>query len=87
MRAQVTRPLESFTADASSGSVRLEGGAHVLCEKPITPTMAELDQVEAAAAANNVTIFEAFMYLHHPQTLKVKEMIESGKLYVAVALA
>jgi len=57
-----------------------EAGKHVLCEKPITPTLAELDEVEVAAKANNVTIFEAFMYLHHPQTLKVKEMIMSGKL-------
>ena len=45
-------------------------GKHVLCEKPITPTLAELDEVEAAAKANNVTVFEAFMYLHHPQTQK-----------------
>jgi len=57
-----------------------EAGKHVLCEKPITPTLAELDQVETAAKANNVTIFEAFMYLHHPQTLKVKEMIQTGQL-------
>ncbi|MBE7549926.1 MAG: Gfo/Idh/MocA family oxidoreductase [Anaerolineales bacterium] len=57
-----------------------EAGKHVLCEKPITPTLAELDQVEAAARVNKVTVFEAFMYLHHPQTLQVKEMIQAGKL-------
>jgi predicted dehydrogenase len=57
-----------------------QSGKHVLCEKPITPTLAELDQIEAAARANNVTVFEAFMYLHHPQTLKVKEMVRSGQL-------
>jgi predicted dehydrogenase len=57
-----------------------EAGKHVLCEKPITPTLAELDQVEAATQANKVAVFEAFMYLHHPQTLQVKEMIQAGKL-------
>jgi len=57
-----------------------EAGKHVMCEKPIVSTLAELDQVEAAAKANHVTVFEAFMYLHHPQTLKVKEIIQSGKL-------
>jgi xylose dehydrogenase (NAD/NADP) len=57
-----------------------EAGKHVLCEKPIVTTLEELDKVEAAAKANQVTIFEAFMYLHHPQTLKVKEMIQAGKL-------
>lgn len=57
-----------------------EAGKHVLCEKPITPTLAELDEIEAAAEANQVTVFEAFMYLHHPQTRQLKEMIMSGKL-------
>ncbi|HXV42765.1 MAG TPA: Gfo/Idh/MocA family oxidoreductase [Anaerolineae bacterium] len=57
-----------------------EAGKHVLCEKPISPTLAELDQIEAAAKANRVTVFEAFMYLHHPQTLQVKEIIQSGQL-------
>lgn len=57
-----------------------EAGKHVLCEKPITPTLAELNQVEAAARANEVTVFEAFMYLHHPQTRQVKEMIQAGQL-------
>lgn len=57
-----------------------QAGKHVLCEKPITPTLAELDQVEAAAKANKVTVFEAFMYLHHPQTLQVKEMVRTGRL-------
>ncbi len=57
-----------------------QASKHVLCEKPITPTLAELDQIEAAAKANRVAVFEAFMYLHHPQTLQVKEMIQAGKL-------
>jgi xylose dehydrogenase (NAD/NADP) len=57
-----------------------EAGKHVLCEKPLVTTMAEMDKIEAAARANNVTVFEAFMYLNHPQMLKVKEMIAEGKL-------
>lgn len=57
-----------------------QAGKHVLCEKPIVTTLEELDKIEAAANANNVTIFEAFMYLHHPQTQKVKEMVHGGQL-------
>jgi xylose dehydrogenase (NAD/NADP) len=57
-----------------------QAGKHVLCEKPLVTTMEEMDRIEAAARANNVTVFEAFMYLNHPQMLRVKEMIAEGKL-------
>lgn len=57
-----------------------QAGKHVLCEKPIVTTLAELDEIEAAAKSNQVTIFEAFMYLHHPQIRKVKELIQAGHL-------
>src|SRR5690606_18604348 len=29
---------------------------------------------------NQVTLFEAFMYLHHPQTIQAQQMIQDGKL-------
>jgi predicted dehydrogenase len=57
-----------------------EAGKHVLCEKPIVLSLEELDRVEAAAEASGVTIFEAFMYLHHPQTRAVQEMVRSGEM-------
>jgi xylose dehydrogenase (NAD/NADP) len=55
-------------------------GKHVLCEKPLVVSMDEFDQVEAAASANDVTVFEAFMYLHHPQTLTAQQLIAEGRL-------
>lgn len=57
-----------------------DAGKHVLCEKPLVTTLAEFDQVEAAARRNGVKIFEAFMYLHHPQTRTVLEMVRDGRL-------
>jgi predicted dehydrogenase len=57
-----------------------QAGKHVLCEKPLVTSLAELDQVEAAAAQAGVTVFEAFMYLHHPQTRHALELVRSGKL-------
>lgn len=57
-----------------------DAGKHVLCEKPLVTTLADFDQVSAAAARNKVTIFEAFMYLHHPQTRKVLELVGAGKV-------
>lgn len=55
-------------------------GKHVLCEKPIVTTLDEFDRIQAAAAAHGVTIFEAFMYLHHPQTRRLLELIDAGVL-------
>ena len=56
-----------------------DAGKHVLCEKPIVPTLHELNLIDAAAARNGVTIFEAFMYLHHPQTLTAQRMVAEGR--------
>ena len=57
-----------------------EAGKHVLCEKPMAQSIAEMDALEQAAQANGVTIFEAFMYLHHPQTRALLEMIQGGRI-------
>ncbi|MEZ4559091.1 MAG: Gfo/Idh/MocA family oxidoreductase [Caldilineaceae bacterium] len=55
-------------------------GKHVLCEKPVVTTLDDLDRVEAAAAQYGVTVFEAFMYLHHPQMRRLQELIAAGAL-------
>ena len=55
-------------------------GKHVLCEKPIVLNEDDLDKVEAASADYNVTIFEAFAYLHHPQMQTVRALIAAGNL-------
>jgi xylose dehydrogenase (NAD/NADP) len=57
-----------------------EAGKHILCEKPMAVSLEEFDRMAAAAANNNVTLFEAFMYLHHPQTIRAQELIREGKL-------
>ena len=55
-------------------------GKHVLCEKPMVLELDEMDRVEVAAREHEVTICEAFMYLHHPQTRRLQEMVRSGRL-------
>jgi D-xylose 1-dehydrogenase (NADP+, D-xylono-1,5-lactone-forming) len=57
-----------------------EAGKHVLCEKPLVVNLDEFDRVEAAARANSVTVTEAFMYLHHPQTQTARRLIEEGRI-------
>lgn len=45
----------------------LQAGKPVLCEKPMALTLAELDQLEAAAQKSGCFVYEAFMVRHHPQ--------------------
>jgi predicted dehydrogenase len=58
----------------------LDAGKHVLCEKPLALTVDEVDAIAAAAARNERIAAEAFMYLHHPQTLRALEIARSGVL-------
>jgi predicted dehydrogenase len=55
-------------------------GKHVLCEKPLALSVEDVDKVAAAAERYRVVIAEAFMYRHHPQTLKVLELIQTGAI-------
>jgi len=58
----------------------LRAGKHVLCEKPFALTLAEVDAMSEAARETGKVLEEAFMYRHHAQTLKVKEIVDSGEL-------
>lgn len=58
----------------------LRAGKHVLCEKPIALSLAEIDEMTSVAKETGKVLAEAFMYLHHAQTLKVKEIVDSGAL-------
>ncbi|MDQ7807256.1 Gfo/Idh/MocA family oxidoreductase [Amycolatopsis sp. A133] len=57
-----------------------EAGKHVLCEKPLTITAADAEEVIAAARAHDVFLMEAFMYRLHPQTRRLVELISSGAI-------
>lgn len=58
----------------------VEAGKHVLCEKPLALTVDEVDAIHTAARKHERVVAEAFMYRHHPQTLKVQEIVKSGSL-------
>jgi predicted dehydrogenase len=53
-------------------------GKHVLCEKPIGLTAEEATQLRGAA--KKVHIMEAFMVRFHPQWLRTRELVRSGKI-------
>jgi len=58
----------------------VEAGKHVLCEKPLALNVEEVDAIAGAAKTHSRVVAEAFMYRHHPQTLKIQEMVASGSL-------
>ena len=59
----------------------LEAGKHVLCEKPIALSAAEAQVLlEASKKHPNLKIMEAFMYRHHPQWRKARELTASGEI-------
>ncbi|UDL96727.1 Gfo/Idh/MocA family oxidoreductase [Lichenihabitans sp. PAMC28606] len=58
----------------------LEAGKHVLCEKPIALTADEATQLVEASARTGRLVAEAFMVRHHPQWLKVRDLIANGRI-------
>jgi predicted dehydrogenase len=55
-----------------------EAGKHVLCEKPISLSVAEAKTLLATRDRTGVKIGEAFMVKTHPQWLRTREIIRSG---------
>ena len=57
-----------------------EHGKHVLCEKPLAGTEADVKEMIEACDKNGVLFMEAFAYLHSPLIQSVKETIHSGAI-------
>jgi xylose dehydrogenase (NAD/NADP) len=56
----------------------LEAGKHVLCEKPLTRRPDEAEAAFAAAERAGRVLTEAFMWRHHPQALRLQELVAEG---------
>lgn len=53
----------------------LEKGKHIICEKPITITLAQFEELCAIADKNNLVYFEAIMYMHSPAREALKKAV------------
>jgi predicted dehydrogenase len=57
-----------------------EAGKHVLCEKPIATTVHDAALLLDARNRAGVKIGEAFMVRTHPQWLRTRDLIQSGRI-------
>ncbi len=57
-----------------------EAGKHVLCEKPLSLTVAEAKTLLAVRARTGVKIGEAFMVDCHPQWLRLRQLLGEGRI-------
>jgi len=57
-----------------------EAGKHVLCEKPLSLTAAECQEMIAACRRHGVILMEAFMYRFHPRTERVARLVADGAI-------
>jgi D-xylose 1-dehydrogenase (NADP+, D-xylono-1,5-lactone-forming) len=58
----------------------LEAGKHVLCEKPMSRHPADVERAFDVAEREGLVLAEAFMWRHHPQLARARELIAGGAI-------
>jgi predicted dehydrogenase len=64
----------------------LAAGKHVLVEKPPAMHAAEMDELVALAAADDLLLMPGHLLLYHPGVLKLKQLIDTGELGEVVCI-
>ncbi|MHC4405696.1 MAG: Gfo/Idh/MocA family protein [Planctomycetota bacterium] len=65
-----------------AGQIRMaaEAGKHVLCEKPLTLTLAQAKEAVQACRRNKVFLQEGYMMKFHGAHVKIKDLVDAGRL-------
>src|SRR5438067_2524699 len=58
----------------------LNAGVHVLCEKPMAPSVVQADQMLEAARRNNRKLMIAYNYRYRPDVQWIRRVVQSGQL-------
>jgi xylose dehydrogenase (NAD/NADP) len=58
----------------------LEAGKHVLCEKPMSRSAADVERAFETAEKDGRILSEAFMYRHNPQTRQLTQLVDDGAI-------
>ena len=53
---------------------------NVLCEKPITISIKEINRIKKITSKNGVTVQEATMMRYHPQTMYIREVLDNNTI-------
>ncbi len=55
-----------------------ENGKHIFCEKPLAMSADEITSMSDSCERAGVKLVEAFVFLFHDQTLKLRQILDSG---------
>jgi D-xylose 1-dehydrogenase (NADP+, D-xylono-1,5-lactone-forming) len=58
----------------------LQAGKHVLCEKPLSRRPEDVDRAFDVAEREGRVLAEAFMWRHHPQVARARELLDGGAI-------
>ncbi|MDE0446887.1 MAG: Gfo/Idh/MocA family oxidoreductase [Spirochaetaceae bacterium] len=58
----------------------MEHGKHVFCEKPLATSPAAAQRMVDAAARHGVLLMEAMVFRYHPQTLRLRRLLDAGAI-------
>jgi predicted dehydrogenase len=58
----------------------LEAGKHVLCEKPMSSRVGDVERAFDAAERSGRLLAEAFMYRHNPQIKRLAALVDEGAI-------
>lgn len=65
---------------AEISNTAMKAGKHVLCEKPLTRTIKEAEDMIRIAKENKIVLKCGFNHRHHPAIWEAKQLIDKGKL-------
>ena len=57
-----------------------EHGKHVFCEKPLATSAESAQRMVDAAARHEVLLMEAMVFRYHPQTLRLRRLLDGGAI-------
>lgn len=65
---------------AQHGVAVLKAGKHLWCEKALTARLSDTRELLELSERRGLSVRECFMYLHHPQFLRLAEVVSHGEL-------